>query len=76
MSVGALPRSGSNLQPTTVVERINSRYGTSFRLLGRYAVGENGAFRIEDATRAVRPQVVAASGPPGPDRIRGGQSHR
>jgi len=33
-----------------VIEYINSVHGTTFRMLGRFAVGENGAYRMEDAS--------------------------
>src|ERR1700737_1141826 len=31
-----------------LLDQINAQYGTSFRLLGRYPVGEIGAFRLMD----------------------------
>jgi hypothetical protein len=33
-----------------VLRRINAAHGTAFRLTGRYAHGEQGAFRLRDAT--------------------------
>jgi Phosphotransferase enzyme family len=33
-----------------LLDQINAQCGTSFRLLGRYPVGENGAFRLMDRT--------------------------
>jgi hypothetical protein len=38
-----------------LVDQINARYGTSFRLSGRYPVGESGAYRLIDSagTRCV-----------------------
>ena len=35
-----------------MLEHINARYQTSFRMLGRYPVGESGAFRVVDARGA------------------------
>ena len=34
---------------SAVVRRINAAHGTSFRLVGRYSLGEQGAFRLLDA---------------------------
>jgi hypothetical protein len=38
-----------------LLDQINAEYGTSFRLLGRYPVGESGAYRLTDnaGTRCV-----------------------
>jgi aminoglycoside phosphotransferase (APT) family kinase protein len=48
------PKPGAAFDPmqSRLVDQINARYRTSFRALGRYPVGENGAFRLVDSAGA------------------------